>query len=234
MLGRTAGIEEVLWNFTQFDDERCITLHDNPHFYSDLPTSFDAYTAQFEALPIDNFTPKPNATVYVVVDQPRRVFLETKHETRIFGNVFKSTLAQRDVMIFKSSSNVLFIHRDAFNISLDIHGALEGESVFAESIKCLAGFQRDEELLVVPDSIALAYDIRLWPIVTTNVTPKRTSQGLIELIRSALGPGDNDVRIYVGRLPQMWAARTEVSHNEPDPRILHIAHASIWHRFRRP
>jgi len=104
MLSHTAGLDEVLWNFTQLENERRITLHDNPHFYSDLPTSFDAYTAQFKALPIDNFTPKPNATVYVVVDQPRRVFLETKHETRIFGNV--SVL--NDVMIFKGMFGVSF------------------------------------------------------------------------------------------------------------------------------
>jgi len=97
MLSHSAGIEEVLWNFTQFEDERRITLHDNPHFYSDLPSSFDAYTARFRALPIENFAPKPNATIYVLVDQPRRVFLETRHDTRIFGNVF----VLNDVMIFK-------------------------------------------------------------------------------------------------------------------------------------
>lgn len=97
MLSHTAGLDEVLWNFTQFEDERRITLHDNPHFYSDLPTSFDAYTAQFKALPIGNFAPEPNATIYVLVDQRRRVFLETRHETRICGNVF----VLNDVMIFK-------------------------------------------------------------------------------------------------------------------------------------
>ena len=104
MLSHTAGIEEVLWNFSQFKDERRITLHDNPHFYSDLPTSFDAYTAQFKALPIANFAPKPNATIYVLVDQPRRVFLETKHDKRTFGNAF----VLNDVMIFKGMSEVFF------------------------------------------------------------------------------------------------------------------------------
>jgi hypothetical protein len=104
MLSHSAGIEEVLWNFTQFEDESRISLHDNPHFYSDLPTSFDAYTVRFRALPIDNFAPKPNATIYVLVDQPRRVFLETRHGTRIFGNVF----VLNDVMIFKGMFEVSF------------------------------------------------------------------------------------------------------------------------------
>ena len=106
MVSHSAGIEEVLWKFTQFEDERRITLHDNPHFYSDLPTSFDAYTARFSALPIDNFAPKPNATIYVLVGQPGRVpvFLETRHDTRVFGNVF----VLNDVMIFKGMFEVIF------------------------------------------------------------------------------------------------------------------------------
>jgi hypothetical protein len=97
MLSHTAGVEEVLWNFAHFDDNRRVTLQDNPHFYSELPTSPGAYTRHFKALPVENFDLKPNATIYVLVDRPRRVFLETSEQTRIFGNVF--TL--KHVMIFK-------------------------------------------------------------------------------------------------------------------------------------
>ena len=229
-VSHTPGFEEILWNFVHLKDERCVTLQDNPHFYSELPTALDAYTPQFEALPVDKFELKPNATIYVLVDQRRRVFLETKQETRIFGNVF--TL--KDAKIFKGSFDILSIPRSDFDIPLDIHGALEGESVVAGSIKGFPNFERSEELFVVPNSTTYAYNSNLWPIVTANLTPQRTSQDRIDLIQSALGPGDNDVHIYVGRLPPMWTTRTEVSHDEPDPRILHITHASIWHRFRRP
>ncbi len=77
ILSHTAGFEEVLWNFAHFGGERRITLQDNLHFYSEPPTSWDAYTPQFKALPVDKFELKPNATIYVLVDQRRRVFLET-------------------------------------------------------------------------------------------------------------------------------------------------------------
>ena len=102
MLSPAASIEEVLWNFAQFDDDRRITLQNNPHFYLDLPTSSHAYTGQFKARPLENLKLRPNAIVYVLVDQPRRVFLETRQETWMFGNVF----VFKDVMIFKGLSNV--------------------------------------------------------------------------------------------------------------------------------
>ena len=220
-LSHTAGFEEVLWNFAHFEDERRVTLQDNPHFYSELPTSLDAYTPQFKALPVDRFELKPNATIYVVADQRRRVFLETRYETRIFGNVF--TL--KDTMIFKGSSNVLSIPRGAFNISLDIHGTLEGESMVAESIRGIPNMWRCEKFFVVPDSSTSAYDFSLWPIVTANPTAKRTSQDRIDLIRSALGSGDNDLHIYAGQLPPSWTTRELVRHDKSSPRMLHIDHA---------
>jgi hypothetical protein len=101
MLSPTAGIEEVLWNFAQLEDDTRITLQDNPHFYLDLPTSSDAYTGRFKARPLENLKLRPNATVYVLVDQPRRVFLETRQEMWMFGNVF----VLKNVIIFKGLSN---------------------------------------------------------------------------------------------------------------------------------
>ena len=97
MLSHSAVIEEVFWNFAHFWDNRRITLQDNPHFYLELPTSLDAYTAKFKARPIEHLKVKPNATIYILVDHSRRVFLETEHETRIFDHVFML----KDVMIFK-------------------------------------------------------------------------------------------------------------------------------------
>ena len=223
VLSHTAGFEEVLWNFAHFEDNRRITLQDNPHFYSELPTSSDAYTDQFKALPVENVEMTPNATIYVLVDQPRRVFLETRRETRIFGNVF--TL--KDVMIFKGLSDVTSFLYVAFNISLDIHGVLQGESVVGESIRGIPNVWRSEKLFVIPDPSTLAYDLRLWPIITDNPSAKRTSKDRKDLIRRALGYGDNDVHIYARQLPPLWTARKRVRHDESNPRILRIAHPSI-------
>lgn len=210
VLSQTAGFEEVLWNFAHFEDERRISLQDNPHFYAEFPTSLDAYTPQFKALPVEKFELKPNTTIYVLIDQRRRVFLETRNETRIFSNVF--TL--KDALIFKGSSNDHSIPRGSFNISLDIHGALEGESVVAESIRGIPNLWRSEKFFVVPDSSTSAYDFSLWPIVTVNPTAKRTSQDRIDLIRCALGSGDSDLHIYAGQLPPSWTTRTMVRHKK--------------------
>jgi len=128
-------------------------------------------------------------------------------------------------MIFKGSSKVLSISRGAFNISLDIHGALEGDSVVAESIRGIPNLWRTEKFFVVPNSSTSAYDFSLWPIVTANPTANRTSQGPIDLIRSALCSGDNDLHIYAGKLPPLWTTREMVRHDKFSPRMLRINHA---------
>jgi len=104
MLRYGAVFEEVLWNFAHLEDNRRISLHDNPHFYTYLPASSEKYTAQFKAHPAENISLKPNATIYILVDPPRRIFLKTKQGTRIFSNVFMLN----DVMIFKGLSTVPF------------------------------------------------------------------------------------------------------------------------------
>ena len=198
-LSHIAGFEEVLWNFAHFEDERRISLQDNPHFYSELPTSLDAYTPEFKALPVDRFELKPNSNICVLVDQRRRVFLESRQETRIFSNIF--TLG--DAMIFKGAPNVLSIPHGAFNVSLDIHGALEGESVVAESMRGILNLWPCEAF-VVSDSSTSVPDFSLRPIVTSNPTAKHTFKQQKKLIRGALSSVDNDLHIYVGQSFPLW------------------------------
>jgi hypothetical protein len=91
-------ISEALWNFNRLDDNRRIALRQNPHFYLKLPTSSDACRGSFEVRPLESFRHvKPYEIIYVLVDGPSRVFLETEQGTRIFGNVFEL----KGVMVFK-------------------------------------------------------------------------------------------------------------------------------------
>jgi hypothetical protein len=99
-----ASIREVLWNFAHLEDSNRITLSDNPHFYLKLPTSIEEYGGKFRAFPTEPLPLGPNATFYVLIDQPRRVFLETDNVSRVFGNVF----GLKNVMIFKGLSNIPF------------------------------------------------------------------------------------------------------------------------------
>ena len=131
MLSQTAVFRQVLWNFSRLEGSRRITLQQNPHFYVNLPTSVDAYRGDFKALPVENLQLKPNATFYVLVDKPSRIFLEAEQDSRIFSNVF----VLKDVMIFKGLPDLSFFISPAFHMSPDIHGVLEGESVVEESIR---------------------------------------------------------------------------------------------------
>ena len=95
---------EILWNFSCYIDDRWIVLQQNPHFYLDLPTSGDAYGAEFFWDSTKEFQLNPNDTVYILVDRPGldRVYLEAEKRKRIFGNVW----VPNNVMIFKGEPNV--------------------------------------------------------------------------------------------------------------------------------
>jgi len=109
MFGHTVSVPEILWNFYCSRDRKYVTLQQNPHFYLNLPTSADSYGADFRAFPAEYIRIEPGTTIYILVDRPRRVFLETQRETRIFGNVFKP----KDVMILKGTS-LLHPHSSCF------------------------------------------------------------------------------------------------------------------------
>ena len=109
-----------------------------------------------------------------------------------------------------------------FNISLDIHGALERELVVAESIKSISNLWHSKKFFEDPDSNTSAYDFSSLPIVTDNPTTKRTSQDRIYLIRSTMGSGDKDFHVYAGQLLPRY--------DKSGLRMLHIDHASIRYR----
>jgi hypothetical protein len=98
VLSPTSNLQEILWNFSRFKDERRLTLKQNPHFYkhSDLSTSLEAYVGDFKTNPIDSFQ---DTKICVLTDGPGRVFLETGQNSRAFGNVWMPN----DAMIFKGS-----------------------------------------------------------------------------------------------------------------------------------
>ena len=79
------------WNFSRYKDRARITLEQNPHFYFGLPADESAFTPGFfrsliEDIWVDRQLPD---SIYVLVDRPGRVFLETKPTNRSFGNVWK-------------------------------------------------------------------------------------------------------------------------------------------------
>jgi hypothetical protein len=90
MLSAKPSLSEILWNFSRYKDRARITLQQNPHFYSSLPADESTYTPMFKLYPLEDLGAvlKPYDTVYVLVDRPGRIFIETGVERRGFGNVW--------------------------------------------------------------------------------------------------------------------------------------------------
>ena len=92
-------LQEVLWNFSRYDDRARITLEQNPHFYLRFPEDESAFTPMFQFHPLRSEAIEHNATVYVLFDGPGRVLLDAEGKLRIFCNVW----SLNGFMIFRGS-----------------------------------------------------------------------------------------------------------------------------------
>ena len=144
VLDHHSGFSEVLWIFGCLRDDsemRRLTLEQNPHFYSRLPTIPEAYGGNFRMEPIGTFQ---HERVSVLVDNPNyagQVFLETARETRAFGNVW----VPNETIIFKGSCLLCcFSLSDAL---LDVCGNLVGESIVEAAINGIPNIWSFEEPL---------------------------------------------------------------------------------------
>ncbi|KAH9984466.1 hypothetical protein BJV77DRAFT_1037504 [Russula vinacea] len=106
----TAGPTDILWNFSHFEDERRLTLAQNPHFYEG-PT----FPGPTTCGPASNTWPAENyeGTIYVLTNNERRVFLELEQNWRAFDNVWRTN----NSLLFK-----------------DFIGKFEGEEIVGKSI----------------------------------------------------------------------------------------------------
>ncbi len=129
-----------------------ITLEQNPHFYSSLPTGESAYKPWFKFSPIKDFGKqwRDLRTIYVLVDRPGRVFLETKLINRSIGNVWM----MNDFLIFKGLRHI-YSWRLLSDVSPDHRGSLEGEQLVR--LSALPGnLWYCEQRVAFPDSEAHA------------------------------------------------------------------------------
>ena len=96
MLSNSPSLQEILWNFSCFEDETLrLTLRDNPHFYAELPTSPEAYGDRVEIDPTEDF--RHADKFYVLTDKPELVHIVTDEAMRSFGNFW----CPQNAIIFK-------------------------------------------------------------------------------------------------------------------------------------
>ena len=85
MLSSSPSIQEVLWNFNRFKDEKLrLTLRENPHFYAELPISPRAYQYSIKIDPTEDF--RHTNKFYVLTDKPELVYIMTNQVLQRFGN----------------------------------------------------------------------------------------------------------------------------------------------------
>lgn len=95
-LSSTSDLSDILWNFSHFEDDRRLTLAQNPQFYGG--TTFPTiYMPAFIAQPVEEY--QNLNMIYVLTNSERRVFLDLGQNRRIFDNVWK----MNNTLIFKGS-----------------------------------------------------------------------------------------------------------------------------------
>jgi hypothetical protein len=97
-------LPEILWNFSRYNGRARITLEQNPHFYLHFPADESAYMPMFRCHPLQDPSVEleHNGTVYVLFDEPSRVFLGIGGGLRIFCNVW----SPNGVQIFRGSCHI--------------------------------------------------------------------------------------------------------------------------------
>ncbi|KAF8477821.1 hypothetical protein DFH94DRAFT_93912 [Russula ochroleuca] len=143
LLSNNPSLQEILWNFSRFKDEKHrLTLRNNPHFYAELPTSPEAYGDSVTIDPTEDF--RHTDECYVLTDKTEFVYIMTDQVLQIFGNFW----CLNNAIIFK-----------------DICGRLRGGSIVKASLRGTScGFCK--QLLVSTIPGASTNRRGLQPIIT--------------------------------------------------------------------
>ena len=163
MLSDSPSLQEILWNFSRFKDEKKrLTLRDNPHFYAELPTSPEAYGDGVIINPTKNF--RHANKFYVLTDKPEPVYVMTNRVLRPSGNFW----CPNNVIIIKGFG-ILFFFPPVVNVLLDPCGRLRAQGgIVAASLTCTyCGSCRRLLVSTVPGSSKNHRG--LWRIITEGL-----------------------------------------------------------------
>ena len=122
------SVQEILWNFSHYKDEqKRLTLSENPHFYAELPTSPEEYGDSLKIDPTEDF--RHADKFYVLIDKPELVHIVTDRVSQCFGNFW----CLKNAFIFKGLG-VFFVLSPVSEVLPDICGRLRGESIIKTSL----------------------------------------------------------------------------------------------------
>ena len=128
MLSNHPNLQEVLWNFSCLkDEEKRLTLVENPHFYAELPALPEAYVDNVKIDPTDDFGHADK--FYVLTDKPEPIHIMTDQVSQTFGNFWCQLLSFSKVWASCLFPPPLFLKFS------DICGTLRGESIIKASLR---------------------------------------------------------------------------------------------------
>ena len=90
VLSDSPSIQEILWNFSRFKDkEKRLTVRENPHFYTELPTLLDAHGSSVKIDPTEDF--RHADKFYVLADKQQHVHIMIGSQIlQSFSNLWRS------------------------------------------------------------------------------------------------------------------------------------------------
>jgi hypothetical protein len=208
-LNRSPSIQGILWNFNYLEDEnhekQRLTLMDNPHFYTELPTSSEAYGDSVQIDPTEDF--RHANKFYVLTGKPELVHIKTGQVSQFFSNFW----CPQSAFIFKGLGVFLYIFPFS-DVLPDICGRLWGESfVKASSGGTFCGFC--ERLPVSTVLTASGNHRGLQPIITEGCSSMswKCSMGCLPMHNSVnIWPNVCILRVCTGQVGPDSSVRCDV------------------------
>ena len=139
-LGDSPSIQEILWNFTRYEDKKeCLTLKENPHFYTELPTLLKAHG---ESVKIDSTEDFRYADIfYVLTDKQDAVHIMSGNLAATRSCILLATCGAPKILLFLKVRVSFLEFPSVSDVLTDICGRLIGECIVETSLKgTLSGF----------------------------------------------------------------------------------------------
>ena len=115
-------LPEIIWNFCHYQDGKSVSLPQNPHLYTGLPTSPEAYQPTFDHMQVQTLTKdsdgryrcdqgdnrddrdyhhEPQITVHLLTNTSRRIFFVSEFGKKEQSRAFDKVWTTANTLIFK-------------------------------------------------------------------------------------------------------------------------------------
>jgi len=192
MLSDNPSLQEILWNFSRIKEEKQrLSLRENPHFYTDFPTSPEAYLDGVEIEPTEDF--RHADKFYILTDRPSLVCIMTDQDTKYFSNFW----CPQNAIIFKGLGVLFRFLFPVSDVLPDICGRLAGEGIVKTSLSgTICGLCKQLPVSIVARASRNGHNLPLIITQGCSWMGWKCSTGSLPLH----GSDDVSLRICIGRI----------------------------------